>query len=233
MSLNTLESIKYPNEIALDKAAVAWGVTPEELQKHSIKKVWSSNEIKKFLLKNTNFSVNHKPNKTLKEFFVRFMVLSLSHPLLENPMKAILELLEKDYLKESDIALLRKKFGAIYPKYEESLPYRKEAIRYYKESTKDYIAQFPKRVLLESAEIFLLSERFDINSNNPNPQMLINLIKCQTALNGALFSIPSIDKLSDEIINSNPFLKSVNPILGSLRLRKPVADRHTALAINE
>jgi hypothetical protein len=28
-------------------------------------------------------------------------------------------------------------------------------------------------------------------------------------------------------------LKSVNPILGSLRLRKPVADRHTALAINE
>jgi hypothetical protein len=233
MSLKTLESIKYPSEIPLNKAALAWGVTPEELQKYYIKTIWSANEVKKFLIKNTNLLVNHRPSNTLKEYFVRFMVLSLNYPLIEDPVKALLQLMERDYLKEADINEIRKKIDPVLNKpFKETYSVREKTIVYYKESKKDYIAQFPRRVLVDCAGIYLHSETYNISSPNPNPEMIINLVKCTTALTSTLFLIPLVDKFSNEIINENVFLKSINPIVGSLRLRKPVADRHTTLSIN-
>jgi hypothetical protein len=226
MSLKTFE---FPKEVPVEKAAAAWGLKPGELNRFSDGDTLSSHEIRKFLMKTTDVIIHGKTNNSLKEYFVRFMVLSLKYPLIEDTEKAILEMLGRDYLKAEDAAALRKKCAEFKNSFDRN-KHGKYILEYYEKSKEEYIAQFPKRVLLDSLREVPAGTPLQAQSKISR-QMSLNLAICATKMGETIGLIPVVEEISREIIDSNPLMTSLKPVIGSLRMRRQVADLHTNLAV--
>jgi hypothetical protein len=225
----TFKTFKFPDSVPVEKAAVAWGVEAEPLYKFSATDTLTSHELRKFLMKTTAILHEGKPKPAFKEYFVRFMVLSLKYPLIEDTEKAILQLLDRDYLTKTDEDLFRKKCHETYENFDKRKIQRFILEQYEKFNT-EYIAQFPKRILIEMARDIPFGTQFQVGSKI-SPQMGVNLAICGIKMGITLALIPIADQVSLEIIESNPLAKSFAPLIGSLRMRAPIADRHTGMAI--
>jgi hypothetical protein len=226
----SLKTFSYPNAVPLKRAEVAWGVEPGALQKFSASETLSSHEIRKFLMKTTTVQIPGKVKTAFKEYFVRFMVLSLKYPLIEDAEKGVLQLLDRDYLKPEDMVLFRKECRATFKALEKSNP-QEFILSYFESSRSEYIAQFPKRVLIETLREMPYGSIFKAESKISH-QMEVNLATCVHRMGSLIALIPIADQESRKILESNDLMKSLNPLIGSLRMRQPVADRHTELVIN-
>jgi len=225
----SLKTFKFPDSIPIEQAATAWGVDPEPLHKFSSTDTLTSHELRKFLMKTTEFNFPGKAKPAFKEYFVRFMVLSLKYPLIEDTEKAVLQMLERDYLKPDDENLFRPKCKAMFDGLDKT-KIQDFVLRYYEKSQTDYVAQFPTRVLAETTREVPYGSWIHTTSKI-SFQMGLNLAICVQKMGATLALIPIVDQVSREIIESNPLAKSFAPVLGSLRMRRNIADNHTRLAV--
>jgi hypothetical protein len=225
MSLKTLE---IPNSVPVQKAVEAWGLDPNAPFPFSGNETLSSHEIRKFLMATTKIIYPGKSKPAFKEYFVRFMVLSLKYPLIEDTEKAVLQMFDRDYLNPDDMELFRNKVQEIWNSIRDGKQ-KDHFLEYFEKSQDEYIAQFPRRVLLDTLHELPKGSKITIQSKIK--QMSVNLLICTQKMDVTLTLIPIVDRVSREILDSNPMMKSINPIIGSLRMRRPVANIHTKLAV--
>ena len=225
----SLKTFQFPNSIPIERAAAAWGLEPEPLQKFSAGDTLTSHELRKFLMKTTTIIHHGKSKPAFKEYFIRFMVLSLKYPLIEDTEKAVLQLLERDYLRPDDVALYRKKCKEKFDGLDKT-KFQKFLLDYYENLKDEYVAQFPARILYESAKEAPYGTTSRASSKI-SPQMVMNLAICAQKMRLTLALIPVAEQVSREILESSPLMKSLAPLFGSLKMRRPIADRHTRLAI--
>jgi hypothetical protein len=225
----SLKTFKFPDSVPIERAAMAWGLEAEPLHKFSATDTLTSHELRKFLMKTTEINIPGRAQLAFKEYFVRFMVLSLKYSLIEDTEKAILQMLDRDYLKPEDEALFRQKCQETFNKLLKE-DFQGFITNYYETSKDDYIAQFPRRVLLETAKEVPYGTRL-LAQSKVSDQMGLNLAICGLKMGMTIALIPIGDLVSREIIESNPMMKSFAPLFGSLRLRRPIADQHTRFAI--
>jgi hypothetical protein len=231
----SLKTLMFPNDVSVNAAAKAWGSEPQELLHFLPTSNVSSHEIRKYLMKTTTFIYPGKTRPVVKELFVRFMVLSLKYPLFEDMNKALLQMLGRDYLRPDDEVLFRKKCEEIHltlgTRSSEQAKLQRYLLDYYHNVQGEYIADFPKRVFVDTLKESPVGSFFGADSK-ANPAMGLNLAICIHKMGVLIRLIPIVDKASLEIIEANSLFKSVDPVIGALRLRRPIAERHTSLAIN-
>jgi hypothetical protein len=222
----------YPFSIPVAKAATAWGINPEYIHEFVNRDVLTPDEIKKFIMKAATVFYPGKSKTAIREYFTRFMILSLKYPLIEDVKKGTLQLLERDYLKPEDEQIFRVKSQDLFDsmKHDWNLV-QKYVMEYYRNSKDEYIAQIPRRVFIETLHEMPAGSLFLIDIKLKNTALGENLMICGQKLGELLTMIPIGDRVSREIIESNPLAKSFAPVLGSLRMRKTVADEHTRWAI--
>jgi hypothetical protein len=228
----SLKTLEIPNSIPVTKAASAWGIDPQYLNEFASRGVMTSAEIKKFVMKATTIACPGKSKPALREFFTRFMVLSLRYPLIEDLEKGILQLLDRDYLKPEDELAYRTKVGQVFGSMNNDWnSIQKYVLEYFRSSSDEYIAQIPRHVFIETALEMPAGSHFLIDGKLFNTALGMNLSICGNKLGSFLGLLPIADRVSREIIESNPLVKSLSPVIGSLRMRKQVADSHTKLAV--
>jgi hypothetical protein len=224
----SLKTFKFPDSVPIQQAATAWGVEAEPLQKFSATDTLSSHELRKFLMKTTEVDLPGKAKPAFKEYFIRFMVLSLKYPLIEDTEKAILQMLDRDYLKSEDEIFFRGKCQEIFNSLAKK-DFQKFVTNYYENSKNDYMAQFPGRVLLDVAKEVPYGT--PLLAKSASQQIGINLAICGLKMGQTLGLIPIADQVSREIIETKSGMKSIASLFGSLKMRRPIADQHTRWAI--
>ena len=224
--------LEYPNSIPVAKAASAWGIDARYLNEFASRGVMTSAEIKKFVMKATTIASSGKSRPALKEYFTRFMVLSLKYPLIEDIEKAILQLLGRDYLKPEDERAYRAKCDQAFELMNrDRSSLQKYILEYFRSSSDEYIAQIPRHIFIETANEMPAGSHLLIDSKLWNTALGINLGICGQKTGALLGLLPFADRISREIIGANPLMQSLNPVIGSLRMRQSVADLHSKLAV--
>jgi hypothetical protein len=226
--------LEYPNSILVSKAASAWGVKLQYLAEFANRGVMTSAEIKKFVMKATTIAYpgTGKSKVALKELFTRFMVLSLRFPLIENIEIGVLQLFGRDYLRAEDESAYRRKCQELYDSLKGDWNgLQKYMMNYFRTTNEEYIAQIPKRVFIETLQEMPAGSRIFVDGRLKNTALGSSLILCCQKMGEMILMVPIVDRVSREIIESNPFLKSMSPVIGSLKMRKSVADIHTKLAV--
>ena len=226
--------LEYPNSIPVAKAASAWGIDAQYLNEFANRGVMTSAEIKKFVLKATTIAYPGpgKSKIALKELFTRFMVLSLRYSLIEDVKKGVLQILGRDYLRPEDELAYRKKSQELFDSLKVDWgQLQKYLMDYFRASREEYIAHIPKRVFIETLQEMPAGSTVFVDGKLKDTALGMNLIICSQKMGEMLSMVPIGDRVSREIIESNPFLKSMSPVIGSLRMRKSVADIHTKLAV--
>lgn len=225
----TFKTFKFPDSTPVEKAAASWGMEAEPLYKFSATDTLTSHELRKFLMKTTVILHGGRPKPVFKEYFVRFMVLSLKFPLIEDTEKAILQMLDRDYLKPEDEVLYRKTCRETYEGFDKG-KLQSFMLEYYEKYNDEYVAQFPKRVLVEMARQLPYGTGMTVTSGG-GPQMGMNLAVCGMRMGMTLALIPIADQVSLKVIEeATPLLKAFAPICGSLKMRRPIADQHNRWA---
>lgn len=225
----TFKSFKFPDSTPVEKAAASWGIAAEPLYKFSATDTLTSHEMRKFLMKTTEFKFPGRAKPAFKEYFVRFMVLSLKFPLIEDTEKAVLQMLERDYLKPEDEVLFRPKCKAMFDGFDKT-KIQEFVLQYYRKTKTDYVAQFPTRVLIETVREVPYGSWIH-STSKISYQMGLNLAICVQKMGAIMPLIPIVDQVSQEIIETKSGMKSIASLFGSLRMRRPIADNHTRLAI--
>lgn len=227
-------SLKFesPTSIPVVKAASAWGIDPKYIHELMNRDVLTSIELKKFIMKASTIGYPGKSKTALRECLTRFMFLSLKYPLIEDDKKAILQLLGRDYLKPEDEQLYRVKSQELFDSMKHDWNVlQKYVMEYYRSSQDEYIAQIPRRVFIETLQEMPAGSTFFVDGKLKNTNLGKNLIICAQSLGSLLAMVPIGDRISREIMESNPLIKSMSPVIGSLRMRRSVADLHTKLAV--
>lgn len=233
-------TLSYPEKLLLSEAQAAWGVSVEDLeavQKPSSNTnqgpVWNSYDIKKFLAHTTKIVVEGKRSAALQKFFRYFMLMSLEYPLTENTSKAVLQLLKRDYLNEEDFKKYQSECERLFNHFKERSNAKELLIRYEKDP-REMIAGFPRGLLIESLNELLSSRSLQVralNDPNPDPSQIDHMFRCANAMHLTLILIPIADEVSRTIIESNPLFQATKPMIGFLKLKKPMADQHTVISL--
>jgi hypothetical protein len=222
----------YPASIPVVKAASAWGIDPKYIHELVNRDVLTSDELKKFIMKASTIAYPGKSKTAVREYLTRFMLLSLKYPLIEDVKKATLQLLSRDYLKPEDENMYRVKSQKLFDsmKHDWNIV-QKYVMDYFRNSKDEYIAQIPRRVFIETLQEMPAGSSFFVDGNLKNTVLGESLIICGQKLGELITMVPIGDRISREIIESNPLAKSMSQVIGSLRMRRPIADLHTHLAI--
>jgi hypothetical protein len=223
---------EYPTSTPVLKAASAWGINPKYIHELVNRDVLTSDELKKFIMKASTIAYPGKSKTAIREYLTRFMLLSLRYPLIEDVKKGTLQLLGRDYLKPEDEEIYRSKSQELFDsmKHDWNMV-QKYVIDYFKNSKDEYIAQIPRRVFLETLHEMPAGSRLFVDPKLKNTGLGESLIICGQRLGELLSMVPIGDRISREIIESNPLMKSMSPVIGLLRMRRSVADLHTKLAV--
>jgi len=224
---------EYPASIPVLKAASAWGIDPKYIHELVNRgEVLTSVELKKFIMKASTIAYPGKSKTALREYLTRFMLLSLTYPLIEDVEKGVLQLLGRDYLKPEDERLYRVKCQELFDSMKHDWGVlQKYVMDYYRNSQEEYVAQIPKRVFIETLHEMPAGSSFFVDGKLKNTNLGNSLIICAQSLGRLLAMVPIGDRVSLKIMESNPLIKSMSPVIGSLRMRRSVADLHTKLAV--